>query len=190
MLRIKTVFCGNTSVGKTTILTRFATNSYDPKTLPTVAGVFRKTFVQKKNQVYDLEIWDTAGDERYSSVIPSFFKRAGVVVIVFDISQRQTFDNLDYWKNFVAEHAPENTPLIIAGNKVDLDDQRVVTCDEAMKYTKSIQALGYIETSAKTGEGMTELFSLISTVPPNEIITNPNIVARDPISLDKKGCCK
>ncbi|OHS95088.1 Ras-related protein Rab-31 [Tritrichomonas foetus] len=185
--RIRAVLCGNSSVGKSSILKRFSERTFEGNLEPTVAGTFKTTCVQKNNEVINLEIWDTAGDERYGSIIPTFFKKAGVIAIIYDVTCPQSFENLTYWINIAKDNAPINTPFFIAGNKVDLEDNRRVTYEELKSFADVTNCDGFIETSAKTGEGIDDLFSLISSVPPNEVFES-QIMPESPIKLGKRCC--
>lgn len=163
MSTLNVAFCGDSSVGKTSIIYYFAHNSFDNVLQPTVAGAFKKEFIRAEDgHVITLEIWDTAGDERFSSVIPSFFKKSNIVVIVYDISKKASFEHLNYWIDIVQNNAPNDVRLVIIGNKSDIEN-REITLNELTDYAKKVNAFGFMETSAKTGEGVTELFTLVAS---------------------------
>lgn len=185
MNSLNVAFCGDSSVGKTSIIHYFANNSFDNTLQPTVAGVFKKEYICNDDQMITLEIWDTAGDERFSSVIPSFFKKSQTVVIVYDILKKASFEHLDYWVNLVQDNAPKDVNIIIAGNKSDNVENREISLNDLSVYAKKVEAFGFIETSAKTGEGITELFSLIAS-------TYQNNKKHVPVPLEEaqgKRCC-
>lgn len=160
---IKVVFCGDVSVGKTSILKRFFDDEFDPSVPPTIGGVFNKKYVENK-EVFELHIWDTAGSDRYNTIVPSFFHNAGVVVIVFDVTKKDTYDDLTKWIQIAQDNSPKDVPFIIVGNKVDIYDKREVSSDTALAFAKEMQALNFVETSAKTGEGINLLFSHVTSV--------------------------
>ena len=190
MNRIRVVFCGETTVGKSSIIQTFSGKHFSDQINSTVAGAFHSQFVRVNNETVNLEIWDTAGSERYHSVIPNFFRNAGVVVIIFDLSRKETFSALDFWINFSHANAPEDTPFIVAGNKKDLVlENREISYDEANTYCKNAGALAYFETSAKTGECIENLFISISSVNPNSIITQDTVSSQSVINLDRRSCC-
>ena len=112
-----------------------------------------------------LQIWDTAGQERYRSITKSFFKSANGIVLVFDITNEKSFQNLDKWILEIEENAPTYCKYIIIGNKSDLNEQRTVSLNEINNYIKEIKSY-YFETSAKNNENLNEAFIYLS----NEII--------------------
>lgn len=187
MKRIRVVFCGEASVGKSSIIERFAHKKFDEGISSTIAGAFHLQFVKMNGEVINLEVWDTAGSERYHSVIPSFFKSAAVVVICYDVSKRESFTALDFWKQFVSVNSPLNTPMILVGNKIDLEEQRKVPYEEGKRYCDSNEFIGFFESSAKTGEGIDHIFSLFSTADPSGTADETDI--SEVIELDHKCKC-
>lgn len=186
---IKAVICGDSTVGKTSIYNRFFEEEFNPNVQPTIGGLFHKKYVENK-ETYELSIWDTAGDERYNSIIPSFFRNACVVIIVFDVTKRHSFLGLSKWINLAHENASANVPFIIVGNKVDLYEKREVTSEELATFAREVQAYNFIETSAKTGEGIDDLFSHITSVQTFVINHTANISPKDIKQLpEKKSCC-
>jgi small GTP-binding protein len=187
MKRIRVVFCGDLSVGKSSIIKRFATGTFSDFVCETVAGVFHSQFVRLNGETISLEIWDTAGAERYHSVIPAFFKNAAAVVVVYDITARNSFEAIPYWVSFSHSNAPEGTRNFLVGNKTDLFAIRAVTYEEGIQSRNAHQFVAFTEMSAKTGEEVDNLFALLADVPPNGLIeAQPR---GDVISLDRRKCC-
>lgn len=186
---IKAVFCGDSLVGKTSILKRFFDDEFDQNVIATVGGVFTKKYIENK-EIFELHIWDTAGSDRYNTLVPSFFHNAGVVIIVFDVTDKETYEHLIKWVQIARDSAPKDVPFIIVGNKVDLYDKREVQSETALAFAKEIQALNFVETSAKTGEGVNLLFSHITSVQ-TYIASHTNTIApRDLKQItDEKKCC-
>jgi small GTP-binding protein len=187
MKRIRVVICGEASVGKSSIIKRFATGTFSETNCATIAGAFHSSYVRRNGEIIALEIWDTAGSERYHSVIPSFFKNAAAVVIVFDLTLRASFDSVNYWRDFASQNAPESTRLLLVGNKSDLFANRTVLIEEGKALVGAGSFAAYAETSARTGESIDNLFSMLSDVPPNGVV-QPE-VRGEVISLDKEQCC-
>jgi small GTP-binding protein len=187
MKRIRVVLCGEASVGKSSIIKRFATGAFSDVSSETVAGAFHSQYVKFNKETIVLEIWDTAGSERYHSVIPSFFKNAAGVIIVYDITIRASFDTVQYWLTFAHSNAPDGARLFLVGNKTDLFTERTVHLEEGKAYAESHGFAAFAETSAKTGESIDNLFAMFADVPPN------GFVEAKPrggiISLDKRNCC-
>lgn len=186
---IKAVFCGDVSVGKTSILKRFFDDEFDPNAPPTIGGVFNKKYIENK-EIFELHIWDTAGSDRYSSIVPSFFHNAGVVIIVFDVTKKDTYDDLKKWIQIAQDSSPKDVPFIIVGNKVDIFEKREISSEEALAFAKEMDALNFVETSAKTGEGINLLFSHITSVQTFTTCHSNDIIPKDLKQIpNEKKCC-
>ena len=149
------IIIGDATVGKTSILNRFSDGTFNSNYLATV-GLENIT----KDEIIDdktirIKIWDTAGQERYQSLAKSFYRNAEGVILVYDVTNLKTYENLKFWlqsikNNMVADMG--EIPIIIIGNKIDCDE-REVKREEAEKFWKG-QGYPYFETSAKTGENI------------------------------------
>jgi small GTP-binding protein len=161
MKRVRVVFCGEADVGKSSIIHRFSKNVFT-NVSSTVAGAFHSACVKYDDSLVFLELWDTAGSERYHSVIPSFFKNASAIVIVYDVTKRDSFDRVGWWVEFTCANAPEDAETFLVGNKVDLFSEREVPFDEGQAFAEVEEFSAFIETSAKTGEEVETLFALLA----------------------------
>ncbi len=153
LLAGKVVFLGATGVGKTSIVTKATTNSFDQNQLPTIGGSFAsKTYDLETDQIV-MRIWDTAGQERFRSLTSMYYHDAHCAVIVFSLLSVNTFKEIDYWYRQLRDHSLMVPRIYIVGNKMDQIEARVVPYEEGRaladsiggKYceTKSIQARGY-----------------------------------------------
>ena len=148
---------GDSTVGKTSILSRYTNGEFNPNYLATVGFDFFK-----KDEIFDgktirIKIWDTAGQERYKSLTEGYFRNAEGILIVYDVSNLDTFKNLKYWIQSIKTHINidnSQVPAIIIGNKVDIFE-REVTKDQGENFAKE-QNLEYFETSAKNGKNINE----------------------------------
>ena len=148
---------GDSTVGKTSILTRYTTREFNQNYLATVGLDFFK-----KDEIFDgktirIKIWDTAGQERYKALTQGYFRNAEGIMIVYDVSNLDTFENLKYWIKSIKTHInieKDHIPTIIIGNKIDIFE-REVTKEDAEKFAKE-QNLQYFEASAKSGKGIDE----------------------------------
>jgi Ras-related protein Rab-6A len=157
----KIVIIGDISVGKTSILSQFRYGSFDQAYLPTLGiDFFTKNFFYEDKTIR-LILWDTAGQERFRSLIPSYLKNANCIVIVYDITNKDSFNSLNRWLKDAKQNAPEETIFVICGNKIDLKEKRVVTNEEIDNYIQKNNLI-YVECSALSGEGIKELFNLIA----------------------------
>ena len=166
----KIVLLGEAGVGKTSIITRYISGSFSQIVMTSTGS----SFVAKKIELEDkkkvkLQIWDTAGQEKYRSLAKIFYQSAAVAVLVYDITLKKSFEQIkEYWVKEIKENAPEDIIIAIAANKSDDYLNQEVTIDEGKELAKSLDAL-FICTSAKLGNGIDDLFKLSG-----EKFLNPN----------------
>ncbi len=147
----KIVIAGNSGVGKTNLVSRYVDDEFD-ETYKTTIGLdfkFKETTII--GEVCRIQIWDTAGQEKLKAVAASYYRNANGIAIIFDITNRESYDKLDFWINEATNNVPESTPFIIIGNKNDLVDQRKVSMEEARDFVTK-RGYYYVETSAKTNK--------------------------------------
>jgi len=162
-LPIKCVLLGETAVGKTCLINRFVNNTFQEDFVPTMVGCYssKDIFYDKANKKIKYEIWDTAGQEKYRSINKIFYQDTSIAILVFDITRKDTFEALkNYWYLELRDNSPKDIVIAIAANKCDLYEYEEVSHDEVEEFGKSINAL-YEQTSAKTGEGIKDLFNSI-----------------------------
>ena len=159
LLKIKIVFIGEPFVGKTCIINRYVDNNYKENPGSTIGSNYtsKKITIPDLNTEVILDIWDTAGQEVYRSFVKLFYKESKIAILVYDISDRKSFDELKkYWFNEIKEFS-KDIIIGIAGNKSDLIDKEEVNEDEARKFAKEINA-SFRLTSALSNIGIEELF--------------------------------
>ena len=148
---------GDSAVGKTSILRRFAQDKFNINYFNTLGIDFFYKDVILNNQIIHVKLWDTAGQERYKALTQGFFRNAEGLMIVYDINKKESFDNLKYWIQSIENNINmqnKNIPVIIIGNKIDLNE-RDVDKNEAEQLAKS-KKYRYFEVSAKSGQGIDE----------------------------------
>ena len=152
---LKVVLVGDSGVGKTNIIYRYTKNSAPSENVHTLNNklFFKNTKI--KNKKIRLEIWDTADQEE--EIIPYICQGVHGGFIVYDISQSESFDNVDFWFNVLKESLPENSPIILLGNKSDLNDDRVIEEEEGKKKAEDLDIIFY-ETCASTKKNIKEVF--------------------------------
>ena len=145
---------GDSTVGKTSILSKYASKTFNENYLATVGLDFFTKDDTIDNKIIRIKIWDTAGQERYKALTKCFFQKAQGVILVFDVTTRKTFDDLKFWIESINSNVYDNEsiPIVIFGNKIDLQ-KREVTKKEATDFAEK-NNFEYYETSAKTGEGV------------------------------------
>lgn len=172
--RYKLVVVGNESVGKTSIITRYLSDSFGEAYKVTIGIDFVSKNVYLADRVVRLQIWDTAGQERFRALIPSYIRNCSVALLVFDITERKTFDAIDAWAEEVKRMRGERSALALVGNKSDLTDKRQVSAAEAQEKAERLGFNCYFETSAKTGEGVKNLFHKVAAILPTFASSRPN----------------
>lgn len=152
----KTVILGDSSVGKSSIGTKFTTGDFNSFQEPTIGAAFLKGSIDLDDIKYTFEIWDTAGQERYHCLAPMYYRGAVFAIVVYDITSYDSYKNAKLWINEVLIKGDAKV-IILVGNKVDLDYNRQVDNNEALEYANSNNLL-FAETSAKSGENIEDIF--------------------------------
>ena len=159
-LKITIVFLGDSGVGKSCLITRFINGVFDiDRQAITEGSCANKTIgIPEIGKSLDLNIWDTEGTERYKSLTRIFCQCAKIVILVYDITRKESFDNLkNYWYNDIKEHCDSDVVIGIAGNKSDLYENEEVSEQEARDFAESIGAV-FCLTSAQNNSGVNNLF--------------------------------
>lgn len=157
--RFKIVMLGDGAVGKTAMTLRFTENYFETdykRTIGTDFSVKRLSIPEYDTDV-TLQIWDFAGQPRFESVRQSFCRGARGGLLLYDVTRRRTFINLDTWKNETLESLQREIPLIVVANKIDLEESRVVTTEEGEEYAKRNGHI-YVESSALTGQNVEDAY--------------------------------
>jgi len=181
----KVVLLGESGVGKTCIIARFINNTFEENLISTTGASYAgktMTFDEFGGKSIKFEIWDTAGQEKYRSLTKIFYKDAGAAILVYDITRKESFEEIQkYWINQIKEFAPKNIIIAIAANKSDLIEKEQVPEGDARKYAKEVGAIFKL-TSACTAAGIEELFKSVGCK-----VLNPNWSDDD--DAPKKYCC-
>lgn len=158
----KIVILGDQFAGKTSILNKYKWENSEDKYTPTIGIDFVTKNVYLEDKTIRLIMWDTAGSERFKSLIPSYIKNANAIILAYDLTSKPSFQSLEKWLADIKDKVPSNAYVIIAGNKHDLESKRQVTYEEAKKFADEV-GLKIIETSAKTGHNINVLFDTITS---------------------------
>ena len=163
MESFKIILIGDTCVGKSSLVIRLLYARYNANIMPTIGAAFSTTDIKINDNTYKLNIWDTAGQERYHSISKFYYKNAIGCIFVFDVSNRKSFDNIKFWLNDVSQNNNlDKYCRIIVANKIDINkDMWQVTEKEIISLANNYQCT-YMFTSSPTGQGILELFSIMT----------------------------
>ncbi|PSC69978.1 ras-related RABH1b [Micractinium conductrix] len=165
LAKYKLVFLGDQSVGKTSIITRFMYDKFDTTYQATIGIDFLSKTMYLEDRTVRLQLWDTAGQERFRSLIPSYIRDSSVAVVVYDVTSRQSFLNIQRWVEEVRAERGSDVIIVLVGNKTDLVDKRQVSIEEGDAKAREL-AVMFIETSAKAGFNIKALFRKIAAALP------------------------
>ena len=155
--KYKLIFLGDQNVGKSSILNRFLSDTFVEEYQATIGLDFQSKNVQIDNQDVHLLLYDTAGQEKFRSLIPMYTRDANIILLVYDITNKESFENLYVWLKDLTNININEVIICIVGNKIDLNEKREVFNEEGQKYAQEHDFI-FQEVSAKTGEGFSELF--------------------------------
>ena len=157
----KILLLGDTSVGKSCLLLRFCDNSFQEAHLTTIGLDFRlKTINLKDDRKVKIQIWDTAGEDRFRSITRNYYKGAKGILLIFDVTEKETFTHVRDWIERIHEESPEGITICLVGNKIDMNESRVISNEEGKKIADEFK-IPYFETSAKSNIGVEEVFTYL-----------------------------
>ena len=197
----KILLLGDSSVGKSSLFLSFMDKSWNETFVPTIGVDFKIKTINVNNMNIKFQVWDTAGQERFRTIISSYYKGAHGILLVYDITLKESFESLNDWLNEIKKNTSKNIVKVLIGNKIDLNDKRVISFDEAKEFADN-NSMKYIETSAKTSTNVDQAFGLIgvelmksfkgneekNTNKKNVVLSNSEVVTDN--KQIKKGCCK
>jgi len=160
-LLIKVVVTGDSGVGKSAFVTRLIKDEFKEASISTIGVDFFNKKRVIDNKIYCLQIWDTAGQEKYRSITSNYYRGANVVIIMFDVTDKQSFDNVSNWITQAKVWAGENILIYVIANKCDKIEERVISKKIACKLADE-KNVKLIYTSAKTGDNVIEIFDEIT----------------------------
>jgi len=153
----KYIIIGDPSVGKSNILMKFAHNKFTDEYQATIGVEFGAKNIAFNSQIYRIQIWDTAGQENFRSITRAYYKNSVCALVVYDITSRESFEHVQNWIQDIKDQSPKTVLIVLVGNKVDLEENRVVSYDEGSEFAVK-NGLIFEETSAKSGQGIEEVF--------------------------------
>ena len=199
----KIILIGDSSSGKTNIINRYISDKFVENSQPTIGvEMFSRDYLIDGDSIH-AQIWDTAGQEKYNTLTSSYYKGAKGALVVYDVTQKATFDQVERYVNELKDNSDKNVFCALVGNKCDLEGNRMILKEEGEKLAQKLK-IAFFEVSAKTGVGIENLFKYlidgvykknsrefksVATIEMDEI---PNIKLNEPLITNyggKKKCC-
>ena len=196
---VKLLLLGDSSVGKTSIIIKYISNKFMDTNIATLGVDYMDKTVDYNNLKVFLQIWDTSGEEKFRSITRNFYRNADGLLVVFDLTCKESFNHVKNWINEAKEHK-NDIKAILVGNKLDLEDEREVDKETALKFAEK-NNLKYLETSAKNGKNINnsfkEMIALILNDKTEQEIKKEFTKSDSSISINsgkdgkkiKKSCC-
>ena len=193
---LKVIVIGDTCVGKTNFIFRFVENRFSLNYVSTVGFDYRSKIITlpKSKKKVKLQIWDTAGQERYNAVNKNLFQKVQGVIIMYDITNRASFENINKWLYLLSQNVSDKAKILV-GSKLDLSEEKRIVTEEEGQNLADKNHMPFYETSSKTGENVEKIFfTLAQNIYEN--LSNENINDNASVKIiqnpehKKKGCCK
>ncbi|CDJ37590.1 RAS small GTpase, putative [Eimeria tenella] len=158
----KLLLIGDSGVGKSCLLLRFADDTYTESYISTIGVDFKIRTIDLDGKTVKLQIWDTAGQERFRTITSSYYRGAHGIVVVYDVTDRESFANVKNWMHEIERYAMEGVSKLLVGNKSDLTAKKVVSFEEGKELADSCN-IRFIETSAKSAQNVEEAFHIMAS---------------------------
>jgi len=185
----KLVLLGDTAVGKSCLVVRFVRDEFFEFQEPTIGAAFLTQTVALDDCTVKFEIWDTAGQERYRSLAPMYYRGAAAAIVVYDITNQDSFAGAKGWVKELQRRGDPNVVIALAGNKADLESRRKVQFEEANAYAEENGIL-HLETSAKNSNNVKKLFvEIAQRLPKSTPLPERESFPLMPPKPEKRGCC-
>lgn len=184
-------------MGKSCLLLRFADDTYTESYISTIGVDFKIRTVDLDGKVIKLQIWDTAGQERFRTITSSYYRGAHGIIVVYDVTDQESFNNVKQWLNEIDRYANENVNKLLVGNKSDLSDKKVVDSQTAKAFADEI-GIPFLETSAKNSTNVEQAFMTMAAEIKNRMASQPVVNANAStvrpgegraINPNKSNCC-
>jgi len=193
----KLLLIGDSGVGKSCLLLRFADDTYTESYISTIGVDFKIRTIELEGKTIKLQIWDTAGQERFRTITSSYYRGAHGIIVVYDVTDQESFNNVKQWLQEIERYACETVNKLLVGNKSDLTTKKVVDWTTAKEYADSL-AIPFLETSAKNATNVEQAFMTMAAEiknrvgPPAPVDSPKNKVKIDASEVPSKaggGCC-
>ena len=193
--KIKIMVIGESLVGKTALITKYTKNTFGGAYLTTVGIDFQDKFLNINGKEIKIELWDTAGQERFRNIAKNYFQSSDGFLLVYDLTKKSSFENLEFWNTQINLNAPKETKYILVGNKKDLENQREVQIEEGEDFAKK-NNIKFFETSAKDGTNVIDVFETLAKEIVNDVEQintrskrSSQVLKKKNTTVEKKSCC-
>ena len=159
-MMVKVILIGDSGVGKTNIMSKFLKNQFMEESKATIGVEFGSKLFNHEGHKIKAQIWDTAGQEKYKAITGAYYKGSKGALVVYDITQKKTFENIEKWVNDLKAAGDPKIIIILIGNKNDLDNKRQVSKDQGEEKARSF-GCAFLETSAYSGDNIDKAFNLM-----------------------------
>ncbi|KAI3882288.1 hypothetical protein MKW92_019284 [Papaver armeniacum] len=153
----KLLLIGDSSVGKSCLLLRFSDDSFVESHISTIGVDFKISTLELEGKTVKLQIWDTAGQERFRTITSSYYRGAHGIIIVYDVTEKESFDNVKQWLSEIDRYANDTVCKLLVGNKCDLVEEKVVETETAKAFAEKL-GISFLETSAKDSINVEQIF--------------------------------
>ena len=186
----KVLLLGDSTVGKTCFLMRYTDNTFQEIHMSTIGLDYRlKSMTLKSGKNVKVQIWDTAGQDRFRAITKNYYKGAHGIILIYDVTNQLSFDNVSNWINQIKEEASDKVTIFLVGNKIDDVENRKIQTESGKNLAENFQ-LQFYETSAKTGENVEKTFqALVEKIDEISLINIKKGGKLTPGNGKKKGCC-
>lgn len=193
----KLLLIGDSGVGKSCLLLRFADDTYTESYISTIGVDFKIRTIELDGKTIKLQIWDTAGQERFRTITSSYYRGAHGIIVVYDVTDQESFNNVKQWLQEIDRYASENVNKLLVGNKCDLTTKKVVDYTTAKEYADQLN-IPFLETSAKNATNVEQAFMTMAAEIKNRMgpqattaDSKPNVKinASTPVKQGGGGCC-
>ena len=188
---VKLLILGDGKVGKTSMLLRFTEDYFPSSHIQTLGIDFKIKHEEIEGKQYKFQIWDTAGQERFRKLTTAYYKNAMGIILVYDVTRRDSFDMVTFWMTEIQKHAIDGVTKVLVGNQIDKNERQVTTQEGQNKAAEL--GVEFFETSAKTGAGIKKLFTYMAVhtrFEDNNRSVNPRSSIRLKKYKENKKCCK
>ena len=191
----KLLLIGDSGVGKSCLLLRFADDTYTESYISTIGVDFKIRTLELDGKTIKLQIWDTAGQERFRTITSSYYRGAHGIIVVYDVTDQESFNNVKQWMNEIDRYANDKVNKMLVGNKCDLTTKKVVEYNSAKEFAEQLN-IPFLETSAKNSTNVEQAFITMAAEIKARMAQNPapkagasNVTLSNSAPVQSKGCC-